>query len=198
MAEDWTRNPPRCYDPPAGMLPGYNHNLRHRDRVFHVQTEDGGRRDPRVVTQLFLAGELLAIERWGYGELLEGGLDPKELAETVRVRMMAQHKAMLRSVARGAFDARLSPTYPASEAPTLEVPIEALAEAGPASDDDLLDAIRSELERQEEADDRAPTVEMPAPGANDERNTTVETPVPDRSQRRPKSESRAKRRMFWK
>lgn len=152
------------------MLPGFNHNLRHGGQVYHVQTEDGGDRDPRIVTQLFLGGALLAVERWSYKELMESGVDGHELTEMVRVRMMAQHKSMLRSVTRGAFERPPAPPQPTpsssrSEAPTLEVPVESLEPVRPRiySDDELLDAIRAELERQAELEERTPTIEAPAP-----------------------------------
>lgn len=110
------------------MLPGHNHNLRHQGALFHVQTEDGGVKDPRVVTHLFQAGQLLHSERWGYGDLL-GSLGLEEAQKIVRLRMMDQHKRVLKSVAQGAFDdaVRSRADQPAAdEAPTIDAPLEEL------------------------------------------------------------------------
>ena len=37
-------------------LLGFNNNVRHRGRVFHIQTEDSGIRHARIVTHLFADG----------------------------------------------------------------------------------------------------------------------------------------------
>ena len=34
-------------------LLGFNNNVRHRGRVFHIQREDSGIKIPRIVTHLF-------------------------------------------------------------------------------------------------------------------------------------------------
>lgn len=89
------------------MLPGFNHNLRHRGALFHVQSEDGGQRDPKVVTQLFFDGRLLAIDKWSYAALVRGE-GVKTAEAQVKAHMQAQHKAMLRRVAGGEFDGVLA------------------------------------------------------------------------------------------
>jgi len=87
------------------MLPGFNHNIRHQERVFHVQTEDNGLADPRIVTQLFLEGHVLAVERAGYADLVEGGQAHRE---HLRERMQNQHKSMLKKLVEGGFDGLLA------------------------------------------------------------------------------------------
>ncbi len=90
------------------MLTGFNTNVRYRGLGFHVQTEDGGRNRPRIVTHLFREGRILASLRTDYGDLL----DPKEpdsadVEEAIRDLMQEQHKEMLRRLTRGEFDARI-------------------------------------------------------------------------------------------
>src|SRR5689334_11127551 len=65
------RHEPRC----PRMLPGYNHNIRYKDKVFHVQTEDNGLDAPNLVTQVFLGGQIVAIERASYGDILVEALE---------------------------------------------------------------------------------------------------------------------------
>jgi hypothetical protein len=82
------------------LLPGFNHNVRHAGKLFHVQTEDSGAGNPHVTTHLFLGGNVLASKRTSY----EDDLGRSDLAQHVRKLMEAQHKDMLRQVVRGAFD----------------------------------------------------------------------------------------------
>ncbi len=90
------------------MLTGFNTNVRHRGLGFHVQTEDGGRNRPRIVTHLFREGEILATLRTEYGELLdEKDPDSPEMEDAVRELMQEQHKEMLRRLTRGEFDSRI-------------------------------------------------------------------------------------------
>jgi hypothetical protein len=88
------------------MLPGFNHNVRYKGLVFHVQTEDGGLSAPLVTTQLFIGGRLVAIERSSYAELL-AATPPDARRAAVLERMQAQHKALLKQLVAGAFDAKL-------------------------------------------------------------------------------------------
>lgn len=82
------------------MLPGYNHNVAHRGRYFHIQTEDSGPARAQIVTQLFEGGNVVATKRQTYGDLaLHAGYE-----ETVRARMQAQHKEMIRELVRGVHD----------------------------------------------------------------------------------------------
>lgn len=141
------------------MLAGFNHNLRHRELVFHVQTEDGGLRDPRVVTQLFLGGRLLSVRRWSYHALLESGAETASVEQVVRTRMMSQHKGMLRAVVEGDFDraAGLSPSPPEISDPVppeaasgraesggVQRPADVLGSHAPAADEPPADAPRAD------------------------------------------------------
>lgn len=87
------------------MLPGFNHNVRHQARVFHVQTEDSGLNLSKLITQLFLDGHVLAVERSDYKDLLE--LPQSERNARIRSRMQAQHKGVLRRLVDGGFDGTL-------------------------------------------------------------------------------------------
>jgi hypothetical protein len=45
---------------------GYNHNVRYRGLVFHVQTEDSGVLAPHVFTHLFYEGVILSTRKLVY------------------------------------------------------------------------------------------------------------------------------------
>jgi hypothetical protein len=82
------------------MLLGFNTNVRHRGVLFHVQTEDSGRRNPHVITHLYHHGTILASEKTEYRDKL----DAADLDGEVKALMESQHKAMLVRLRRGAFD----------------------------------------------------------------------------------------------
>jgi hypothetical protein len=85
-------------------LLGFNNNVRHRGRIFHIQTEDSGVKFPRIVTHLFAdGGRIVKTTRTDYSEHL-----PKpDMAAVVRGMMKEQHKAMFAALRAGDLDALL-------------------------------------------------------------------------------------------
>lgn len=75
---------------------GYNHNVRYRGLVFHVQTEDSGVLAPHVFTHLFHGGVILSTRKLVY--------DAGASEDVIRSLMQAQHKAVLKELRRGNFD----------------------------------------------------------------------------------------------
>ena len=78
---------------------GYNHNVRYRGLVFHVQTEDSGITNPHVFTHLFHGGVILQTRKLVY--------DAGASEEAVKALMQAQHKAVLKDLRRGMFDDKM-------------------------------------------------------------------------------------------
>jgi hypothetical protein len=110
------------------MVGGFNHNFRYKGEIFHIQTEDGGQKNPRIVTQLFRGGTVLGSQKQSYDELL--GL--VDLSQQVETRMQDQHKEMLRRLRSGDFDetiAVLAESSPAQDAPAEELADAAESEA---------------------------------------------------------------------
>lgn len=83
------------------MVPGFNHNIKHKGRVFHIQTEDSGSRNPHIITHLFVGGNILASKKTTYAEIV----GQPEFEKTVRSMMEEQHKQMLRNLINGVYDA---------------------------------------------------------------------------------------------
>jgi hypothetical protein len=101
------------------MVGGFNHNFQYKGELFHIQTEDGGQKNPRIVTQLFRGGTVLGSQKQPYDELL--GL--VDLSQQVESRMQEQHKEMLRRLRSGEFDetiAVLVASSPAQASPATE------------------------------------------------------------------------------
>jgi len=82
------------------MVVGFNHNIKHAGRVYHVQTEDSGLDNPHVITHLFVGGNILASKKTSYADIV--GAD--NLADVVRELMEEQHKEMLRNLINGVYD----------------------------------------------------------------------------------------------
>jgi hypothetical protein len=82
-------------------LLGYNTNIRHKGKVFHIQTEDSGILKPHVMTHLFAdGGRILKSLKTSYAHLLE----TEDLATQVKKLMQEQHKAMFLALREGQFD----------------------------------------------------------------------------------------------
>jgi hypothetical protein len=117
---------------------GYNHNLRHGGRVFHVQTEDSGTAYAHLYTHLFYEGTILASKKMEY--------DPQAPEDAVRSLMQKQHKAMMKELSRAEHDPRIAaffasrgqparlddpaPNAPAAPDPSTAVPVEIVPTQG--------------------------------------------------------------------
>jgi hypothetical protein len=84
------------------MITGSNTNVRHQGKLFHVQTEDSGRRNPHVISHLYYGGTILASEKTQYADLLD--LESETLTKDVRALIEEQHKEMLKRLKRGDYD----------------------------------------------------------------------------------------------
>jgi len=116
-------------------LLGFNNNVKHKGRVFHIQTEDSGARHPHIITHLFAdGGRILKTTKTSYAEHV--GAD--RMADTVRAMMKEQHKAMFIALRDGEFDhlfdeiplaGRPSAAGNPAMAPTVPAPADGAAEA---------------------------------------------------------------------
>ena len=79
---------------------GFNHNIKHKGKVYHVQTEDSGVNNPHIITHLFVGGNILASKKTSYADIVNA----ENLAEVVRELMEEQHKEMLRNLINGIYD----------------------------------------------------------------------------------------------
>jgi hypothetical protein len=84
------------------MLPGLNHNIRYRELVLHVQTEDSGQPRATLTTHVFHGGTVVAHEQSSYAANLEA-----KSADVVRKLMQEQHRRTLKQVTGGHYDAVL-------------------------------------------------------------------------------------------
>ena len=82
-------------------LLGFNNNVRHQGRVFHIQTEDSGTRRARIITHLFVdGGRIVRTTRTDYSE----HVGREDMVPVLRRLMKEQHKAMFIRLRSGALD----------------------------------------------------------------------------------------------
>ena len=83
------------------MITGYNTDVRHGNRVFHVQTEDKGLSNPKIETLIYVGGEILDSYRSSYEDLTS---NPPLTESVVQGRMDEQHRAIIRDIKNGKYD----------------------------------------------------------------------------------------------
>lgn len=82
------------------MLPGFNHNIKYKDRVYHVQTEDSGEENPVVISHIFIGGNIIATKKTDYSHILGS----KNMREEIKAIMENQHKEIIKELITGKYD----------------------------------------------------------------------------------------------
>ncbi len=85
------------------MLIGYNNDVEHRGKTFHIQTEDRGANDDKIETQLFHGGAILDTKITAYSEHIEG-LEGKARDKKIKSIMKASHRSLFKNLLAGEYD----------------------------------------------------------------------------------------------
>ncbi|MBV1858413.1 MAG: hypothetical protein KUG77_08370 [Nannocystaceae bacterium] len=86
---------------------GYNHNIPHRGRLYHVQTEDSGVIKAHIFTHIFYDGTIISSNKIEYRSSLEGLEEKAEISQVVIGQMQDSHKSMIRRLRRAEFDEKI-------------------------------------------------------------------------------------------
>lgn len=78
---------------------GFNTDIKYRDEVFHIQTEDKGKENPTIETLVYHSGEILLSRRISYGHLVNKP-DPKK---KIKAMMKNQHDQVIAELKDGRF-----------------------------------------------------------------------------------------------
>lgn len=97
------------------MITGFNTDIKHNDKVYHVQTEDKGVGNPYIESLVYVGGEILASKKTSYAEQLKAGIDDKWIGGL----MEQQHRTMIAAIKRGRFDQPADATKTAQRLPAL-------------------------------------------------------------------------------
>jgi hypothetical protein len=104
------------------VITGFNTDVKHKNRVFHIQTEDKGDANPYVESLVYVGGEILATKKTSYAEVVKEGKDDHAIQDL----MEQQHRTMIAAIQRGRFDGPngsiqipegMAPTAPEMPAP---------------------------------------------------------------------------------
>ena len=124
------------------MITGFNTDIKHNDKVYHIQTEDKGLQNPYIESLVYVGGEILASKKTSYAEQAKTGVDEKWIGSL----MEQQHRTMIAAIKRGRFDSPADATKITSGVgKTLEVPADAIDE-DKTLDQVIIDYLASEAE----------------------------------------------------
>jgi hypothetical protein len=135
------------------LITGFNTDIRHNEKVYHIQTEDKGLQNPFIESLIYVGGEILASKKTSYAERIKEGIDDKLIGSL----MEQQHKTMIAAIKRGRFDG-LSESATSrtqiSRATTVAQPSGAVVPPAPSSqpektlDQVIIDYLASEAESE--------------------------------------------------
>ena len=82
------------------MITGFNTDIEFSGRVFHVQTEDRGIKNPVIESLVYTGGEIVTARKTPYQDLIDSdGYDETDLLR----RMESQHRDLIREIRNGRF-----------------------------------------------------------------------------------------------
>jgi hypothetical protein len=111
------------------MIIGFNTDIKYRDEVFHIQTEDKGEGNPTIETLVYHSGEILLSRRLSYGHLKK---DRNILRKKIKSMMKNQHDQVINELKEGKFLHLLSLETQKIDDKTLDdMVLEYLAELSP-------------------------------------------------------------------
>ena len=82
------------------MITGFNSDIEHGGKVFHVQTEEKGVDNPVVITLVYCGGEIVTSHEASYADLVNEESVPES---EIRRRMSEQHQGLICDIRRGRF-----------------------------------------------------------------------------------------------
>ncbi len=86
------------------MIPGYNHNIKYKEQICHIQTEDSGVENPHIITHLFVGGNIIESRKTSYADIVGSEGQDKAIVEL----MQNQHKAIIKALIKGQLDEPLA------------------------------------------------------------------------------------------
>jgi hypothetical protein len=140
------------------MITGYNTDVRYRQKVFHVQTEDKGLGNPFIESVVYYGGQVLAAKRASYADLIQEGKG----SDAISGRMDHQHRMMIAAIRTGKLDGKLREVFGVEmisdetrvadsrpSAATSTLLDQARDDAGPTLDQVILDYLTSEAQQEQ-------------------------------------------------
>jgi hypothetical protein len=129
------------------LITGFNTDIKHNDKVYHIQTEDKGLQNPYIESLVYVGGEILASKKTSYAEQIKSGVDEKWIGGL----MEQQHRTMIAAIKRGRFDQPADATKSAplpGAPPTLSQDVPEIASEERTLDQVIIDYLASEAESE--------------------------------------------------
>ena len=82
------------------MITGFNTDVKHASRIFHVQTEDKGESNPKIESLIYVGGQIMDSIRFDYSEKIVDGFDEALVTQL----MEDQHRRVIRDIKVGKYD----------------------------------------------------------------------------------------------
>lgn len=82
------------------MITGFNTDVKYEGRVYHVQTEDRGDKNPVLESLVYLGGIIIAKKQTSYGDDLREGATEEVIAS----RLKKQHQIIIAAIRAGRID----------------------------------------------------------------------------------------------
>ena len=116
------------------VITGFNTDIKHNDKVYHIQTEDKGLQNPYIESLVYVGGEILASKKTSYAEQAKAGIDEKWIGSL----MEQQHRTMIAAIKRGRLDSPADATKLTGRIP---MPVLDPAAVDAANEDKTLDQV---------------------------------------------------------
>jgi len=111
------------------VITGFNTDIKHNEKVYHIQTEDKGLQNPYIESLVYVGGEILASKKTSYAEQLKTGVDDKWIGSL----MEQQHRTMIAAIKRGRFDGPADTTKSTAPRPGTTLAAESAPVPAPVS-----------------------------------------------------------------
>src|SRR5215831_11506373 len=97
------------------MITGFNTDVQHGGRVYHVQTEDRGQEHPFFESLVYVGGTIVAKKRTPYRDQVDQGATEEAIAQLLR----RQHQVVIAAIKAGRIDDLIRHTAEEGRVPEL-------------------------------------------------------------------------------
>lgn len=88
------------------MIKGFNTDVTYHGMVLHVQTEDRGLNNPKIVTTIYIKGEIIDTRTLSYDDIIASSC----VEEVVKELMEKQHQKAIQDILDGKIISKKIPT----------------------------------------------------------------------------------------
>jgi len=79
------------------MISGMNTEIEYQGKTYHIQTEDGGRKNPVITSHLFFKGAILFSQKTRYSDIVKADF----MENIVKDMMKQQHTQVIKDLLSG-------------------------------------------------------------------------------------------------